>query len=96
MTFNQFMLKLNYSKMRAGLLIIPIIFLLSCSSNLHFYLRKGEGPHKVKKVAVLPFKNISDRREAGKIISNIFIQELFNSAMYSVEDMGNIRDFFVA
>jgi len=49
----------------------------------------------VKKVAVLPFRNISPRKEAGKIITNLFTQELFKSGAFNVVETGNTRDFFV-
>lgn len=62
---------------------------------MSFFLRDCEKPYNIKTVAVLPFKNISNWRGAGKIISSMFVQELFNSGIYSVVDMGNIRDFFV-
>lgn len=81
--------------MRIKLIFNTIIILLSCTSSPHSYLREGRELSQVKKVAVLPFKNITDHREAGKIITNMFVQKLFNSNIYSVEEMGNIRDFFV-
>ena len=76
-------------------LIIPVIFLLSCSSSPHFFLRESEKFPLIKKVAVLPFKNITNRSEAGKVITNIFIHELFNRNIYNIEEMGIIRNFFV-
>ncbi len=81
--------------MRVIFLIIPVILLFSCSSSPRFYLRDKEQFPGIKKVAVLPFRNITDRMEAGKIMTNVFVQELFNSKIYSVEEMGNIREFFI-
>ncbi len=70
-------------------------FLLACSTPLYYYRSDTEKLSGVRKVAVLPFRNISSRREAGKIITNLFIEELFNSGLYQIEDMGNISEFFI-
>ncbi|MDY6933992.1 MAG: hypothetical protein SVZ03_07185 [Spirochaetota bacterium] len=81
--------------MRLQLLVIHVILFLSCSSNPHYFLRDGKKFPLIMKVAVLPFKNITTQRGAGKVVTNIFIQELFNSRIYKIEEMGIIRDFFI-
>ncbi len=49
----------------------------------------------VKKVAVLPFDNISGRKDAGKVVANIFVSELFESGRFKVEEPGNIVQFML-
>ena len=49
----------------------------------------------MQKVAILPFRNITNQRGAGKIITNLFVMELVASKLYQVEEMGNIREFFI-
>ena len=48
-----------------------------------------------KRVAVLPFNNISGKRDAGEIVTNIFLTELFKSGKFSVEEPGNIMQFMI-
>ena len=75
--------------------IILILCLLGCASPLYVYRREGREISRIRKVAVLNFRNITDRRKAGKIITNLFVQELFNSNLYGVEEIGNVREFLV-
>lgn len=49
----------------------------------------------IRKVAVLPFQNTTNHREAGEIVTDLFVQELFNTGMLIVEDRGNIQEFFI-
>lgn len=77
------------------LVIIVSLFFLSCSSPIHYYLRDGEEISRIKKVAILPFKNITVRRNAGRIITNLFATELFNSGLCQIVEIGNIREFFI-
>jgi len=55
---------------------------------------RGRG-ELTKKIAVLPFFNISDRRDAGKMIANNFVTEIFVSGQYRVEEPGNILQFML-
>ena len=75
--------------------IILSLFFLSCSSPIHYYLSEEEEIPRIKKVAILPFKNITTRRNAGRIITSLFANELFNSGLFQVVETGNIREFFI-
>ncbi len=71
-------------------------FIGACSSNTpHFYQRGDQEWDPFKKVAVLPFRNITNQRGAGKIITKLFVMELVKSKLFQVEEMGNIREFFI-
>ena len=48
-----------------------------------------------KKIAILPFYNISDKRDAGKMIANNFVTEIFLADRYKVEEPGNILQFML-
>jgi curli biogenesis system outer membrane secretion channel CsgG len=48
---------------------------------------------RVKRVGVLLFNNISGRPEAGEIVTNLFVTELFKSGRFYVEEPGNIVQF---
>jgi TolB-like protein len=49
----------------------------------------------VKKVAVLPFQNISGHGYAGRVVANAYVTELFNTGRFHVEEPGNIRQFMI-
>jgi TolB-like protein len=49
----------------------------------------------VKKVAVLPFQNISKHVYAGRVVANAYVTELFNTGRFHVEEPGNIRLFMI-
>lgn len=50
---------------------------------------------KVKRVAVLPFNNISGRRDAGEMVANMFTVEVFKLGRFQVEEPGNIMQFMI-
>ncbi|MBI5235711.1 MAG: hypothetical protein HY886_05630 [Deltaproteobacteria bacterium] len=50
---------------------------------------------KVKRVAVLPFANVSGKGDAGDIVTNLFIVELFKTGRFQVEEAGNISQFMI-
>jgi TolB-like protein len=54
-----------------------------------------EQTHVVKKVAVLPFSNISDTKNAGKIVADVYVTELFKSDRFLVLEPGNVRQFMI-
>lgn len=49
------------------------------------------GNNDLYKIAVLPFKNASKHRHAGKIITHLFQNELSNNPMFDPVDFGDIR-----
>ena len=59
------------------------------------YSLRGEDTGRIRKLAVLPFYNRSRNSDAGDIVTNIFVSELFKDSGYLVEEPGNIRQFFI-
>ena len=57
--------------------------------------REALSPHASKKVAILPFYNISGYRDAGKVVANIFVTEMFKTDRFNVEETGNIVQFMI-
>ncbi len=49
----------------------------------------------VKSIAVMPFNNLSNKKDADRIVRNIFIAELFKNRSFRVEEFGNIRRFLI-
>lgn len=76
--------------------LIPVLTITSCTGNLRNANLSVERTGTVagkKKVAVLPFNNISGRTDAGRIVTNLFVTELFNSGRFVVIEPGNILQF---
>lgn len=57
--------------------------------------REVPPPHALKKVAILPFYNISGYRDAGKVVANVFVTEMFKTEKFYVEETGNIVQFMI-
>jgi len=49
--------------------------------------------HRIKRVAVLPFYNLSDRLDAEVIVTNLFIDEIGHGHRFSVVKYGDIQEF---
>ncbi|MFQ5899967.1 MAG: hypothetical protein ACE5IH_00220 [Thermodesulfobacteriota bacterium] len=52
-------------------------------------------PEEVKRIAILPFDNTSGRRDAGKIVANIFNSEFIKNQTFEVVEPGNINKFLI-
>jgi TolB-like protein len=50
---------------------------------------------QIRKLAVLPFDNISENKQAGQIVASIYVTELFKTGRFLVEEPGNIRQFMI-
>ena len=48
---------------------------------------------EIRRVAVIPFYNVSGRRDAGRIVTEIFVTELFRDGRFQVEEPGNVLQF---
>ncbi|MCK4738551.1 MAG: hypothetical protein KAT46_01255 [Deltaproteobacteria bacterium] len=92
---------LIFSKKIKYFSILIILLSLSACSSLGketppvSNIVEGTQPLVVKKVAVLPFFNVSGRVSAGSMVADIYVSELFNSGKFSVEEPGNIRQFYI-
>ncbi len=76
--------------------ILVLAFIVGgCASKDVPGVYQALGHLKTRKVAVLPFDNISGRRAAGKIAANVFVTELFRSGRFQVEEPGNIIQFMI-
>lgn len=73
------------------LLTLTLFFIAGCATPS----REVSPPTASKKVAILPFYNISGYRDAGKIVANVFVTEMFKSGRFLVEEPGNIAHFMM-
>jgi TolB-like protein len=49
----------------------------------------------IKRVAILPFHNISGKTNAGDLVTNIFVTEIFRAGLFQVEEPGNVSQFMI-
>jgi len=73
--------------------LLAALTVLSCAKAVTTTHPALEGVISKKKVAVLPFNNISGRPDAGVIVTNLFVTELFNAGRVVVEEPGNVLQF---
>lgn len=50
---------------------------------------------QIRKIAVLPFNNITANKNAGQVVAKIYVTELFKTGKFLVEEPGNIRQFMI-
>ncbi len=76
--------------------LVLVVFTAGCSGIRQRPARgKPVAGAELKKIAILPFHNISGRRDAGKMVANNFVTEIFVDGRYGVEEPGNILQFML-
>lgn len=58
-------------------------------------MAKKDALAEIKRIAVFPFYNLSDRIDAEVLATNIFIGEILKTKRYSVIKYGDIRNFLL-
>lgn len=81
---------LNLKKIFSVTVIALSVF--SCSLNNE---KKNISVLDIKKVAVFPFRNMTDYKDAGEIVSKVFVSELHNVGNFIVEEPANVNRFIV-
>lgn len=77
---------------------IPFLLLLLCSCTIKeppTVLKQGNIPDggNICRVAVLPFINQTDYKQADDIFARVFVSELVNSGNYQMAQEGDVRKF---
>lgn len=83
----------NFKAFLSIIFIIIILFLYSCGGRLNgsFYINETYDFSYVKKVAVLPFENLSNDRFIADSIRQIVINELLSSGLVDVVYPGDVN-----
>lgn len=78
--------------------IILVPFLSGCSflNPPNTYLNGDFQRYHVKRIAVLPFFNNTNAKDAGEVVTRAFVEELFDRKNLKVELPGNVRKLIVA
>lgn len=81
------------------ILLIPLtaMILIGCisSSRRGEIFRRKDALSRIKRIAVVPFDNLSDRLDAEVLVTTIFIGEIDHGQRFSVLKYGDIREFLL-
>jgi TolB-like protein len=69
---------------KKALLFLSLILLVSCAKKQTVYFHPDVNLAYVKKVAVLPFENLTKDDKAGDVIRDVFVTELLSSGLFEV------------
>ncbi|MDD5773860.1 MAG: CsgG/HfaB family protein [bacterium] len=80
-----------FRKKKIILLVCAGVFLnVGCGGNMRTYLKDEAPLHKVKKLALLEFNNMSKDKNAGEKLAYIFAIELMTSSQFKVIEPGEV------
>ena len=74
---------------RGGVVLFFLIFIGGCGSTVR-YINPTANFSYIKKIAVLPFNNLSDDRYAGERIRNSLIVDLMSRGVFEVVEQGEV------
>ncbi|MFH1288701.1 MAG: CsgG/HfaB family protein [bacterium] len=73
------------------LICIGVLLTVGCGASMRTYLKEEAPLHKVKKLAILPFDNMSKDKSAGEKLAYIFSIELMTSEQFRVVEPGEVE-----
>ena len=76
---------------RGTVFCLLLLVFLSCAHPPRIYLRPQTDLSDFKKIAVLPFDNLSGEEGAGEKMTEIFIIELLRNGKFSVAEPGRVK-----
>lgn len=79
---------------KAGLIVLAVSILLQSGCGYNLVGRGGSFPQGVEKIAVLPFRNRTDRFGLEGEASSIFIQEIMATGKVKIADMESADAWF--
>lgn len=78
------------------IILVPLLSGCSFLDPPNTFLKEGFQRYRVKRVAVLPFFNNTNARDAGEVVTGAFVEGLFDRKNLEVELPGNVRKLIVA
>ena len=72
-------------------LVVGLAFLLGCSHHPRLYFEPGYNFSGEKRVAVLPFENLSSEEDSGEKVQKIFLVELLKNKKFYVLELGEVE-----
>ncbi|MFH1673456.1 MAG: hypothetical protein ABIF87_08555 [Pseudomonadota bacterium] len=77
-------------------LVLSLLSGCSILSSPNTFLKQDVAKYSIKRVAVLPFSNNTDAKEAAEVATNAFVEGLFDSKNLKVEFPGNVRKLILS
>lgn len=74
----------------ACMMLLATVFLTGCRSTPTKYIHPNADLAAIKKVAVLPFENLTEDRSAGDKLQKIFLVELLSLQVFDVVEPGQV------
>lgn len=82
------------STLTLTLFLISLLLIAGCTVSAK-PVQPSDAGKRMKKIAVLPFYNMSGQKDAGKIVANVFVTEMFKSGRFRVEEPGSVVQFMI-
>ena len=79
----------NVRMNKFGIVLIFLVFIGGCGSAVK-YINPAANFSYIKKIAVLPFNNLSDDRYAGEKVRNTLIVDLMSRGAFEVVEQGEV------
>ena len=76
--------------MKSIAIVLPLVFTGCASSKTTKYLHPNVDLGAIRRVAVLPFENLTQERTAGEKVQKIFLTELLASEAFEVVEPGQV------
>ena len=93
-------MKMTFVKTLRGVLLVPLVLLpalAGCgSSSSAKYTHPNADLGAIKRVAVLPFENLTQERSAGDKVQKVFISELLAAEAFDVVEPGQVAKLLKA
>jgi TolB-like protein len=80
-----------YRCVPATLCLLLIVFLSCYARPPRIYVRSEVDPSELKRIAVLPFDNLSGEEGAGESVTEIFTMELMHTRRFDVAEPGRVK-----
>lgn len=68
---------------------------MSCAVSSERVVATSPLVSKAKRVAILPFSNLSGRVLASEIVNDVFVAEMFKLGKFNIEEPGNIHEYMI-
>lgn len=73
-----------------NIILISLVFIVGCSGSTIRYINPSANFSYIKKIAVLPFNNLSDDRFAGERVRSALVIDLMSRETFEVIEQGEV------
>ncbi|HLE08615.1 MAG TPA: hypothetical protein VI914_03165 [Thermodesulfobacteriota bacterium] len=83
--------KFNMLLRKSGILVAIVLIVTGCTGEVVRYINPEANFSYIKKVAVLPFNNLSDDRFAGEKVRSAITVDLLSRGIFDVVEQGEVN-----